>query len=200
MKKIIIPFLFLFLFIVSCNPWKYVGEADPDVDFTSFKTFGLLSWDPHNDKEVSPETKKYILQSIKHELETRGYVYKANGADLQVSIFILVNEQTSYSAYSDHYAGYTGYGAIGIGVGVGSGGAGVGVAGVGMTNMYPYSAVKHDYNVGAVVIDLLDHKKKKIVWQGLATGRLAHEQASEGSVGSDVARLFKTLPIKKKKR
>ena len=73
---------------------------------------------------------------------------------------------------------------------------GVGAVGYGMP-MYPYSVVKHDYNMGTVVVDLLDHSKKQIVWQGVATGRIARETASESNVKRDIGRLFKKLPVKK---
>lgn len=199
MKKFIIPVLLVFIFS-SCNPWKFLGEYDHDVDFKTFKTFGLLNWDPVNDKQVSPQTKKYLLMAIKDELESRGYIYQKDNADLMVSVFILIQEETSYSAYSDHYAGYSGYGSVGVGVGIGSGGASVGVVGYGMPGMYPYTAVSHDYNVGTVVIDLLDHSKKKLVWQGVAAGRLANEEAKEDNIKRDIGRLFQTLPVKKVKK
>ena len=38
--------------------------------------------------------------SIKNELEARGYVYKKTDADLQVSVFAIVQEETNYAAYS----------------------------------------------------------------------------------------------------
>lgn len=195
MKKLILPLLIIFM-LSSCNPWKFVSEYDHDVDFTTFKTFGLLNWDKHNDSQVSPETRDYILMSIKDELEKRGYVYQKDNADLQVSVFIIIQEETSYSAYSDHYAGYSGYGGVAVGIGVGTGGVGVGAVGYGMPSMYPYTAVKHDYNVGTIVIDLLDHAKKKRIWQGVASGRLANEVAKEGNVKKDISRLFQTLPVK----
>ncbi len=199
MKKYLLP-LIIILFITSCNPWKFVSEYGHEVDFKKFKTFGLLNWDPHNDKEVSPQTKKFILLSIKDELEKRGYVYQEKDADLQVSVFIIINEETSYSAYSDHYAGYTGYGGVAVGIGVGSGGVGVGAVGYGLPTTYPYTTIKHDYNVGTFVFDLLDHSKKRIVWQGVAKGRIGNESASEKNIRRDVGRVFQTLPVKKVKK
>ncbi len=65
--------------------------------------------------------------------------------------------------------------------------------------MYPYTAVKHDYNVGTVVVDLLDPAKKRIIWQGVASGRVAHDEAKESNISRDVARLLQTLPVKKVK-
>lgn len=194
MKKFIIPILLIFL--ASCNPWKYVGEYDHEADFSSFKTFGLLNWEKHNDDLVDEETKQYILLAIKDELEKRGYTYQKKDADLQVSVFIIINEETRYSAYADQYAGYSGYSSVAVGVGVGSGGASVGAYGYGI-NPYPYTMVKHDYDVGSFVVDLLDHSKKKIVWQGLAQGRLANEKPNELSVKERVGRLFGSFPVKK---
>ena len=197
MKKFIIPLIILFL--ASCNPWKYMGEYDHEADFTSFKTFGLLNWEKHNDELVDEDTKQYILLAIKDELEKRGYTYQKKDADLQVSVFIIINEETSYSAYANQYAGYSGYGRVAVGVGVGSGGASVGAYGYGV-NPYPYTVVKHDYDVGSFIVDLLDHSKKKIVWQGLAQGRLANEKPNELSVKDRVGRLFGSFPVKKVKK
>lgn len=199
MKKLLIPFVII-LFLSSCSTWKMVGEYDHDADFTTYKTFGLLSWDPHNDKEVSPRTKKIMLMAIKDEMEARGYVYQENNADLQISIFVIVQEETSYSAYAGHYAGYTGYGSVAVGVSVGSGGVGVGAVGYGMATTYPYTVVNHDYNVGTVIVDLWDSSKKKLIWQGVASGRITNEEAKEGKAKSKFGRLFLTLPVKKVKK
>lgn len=195
MKKFIFPLLFIFL--VSCNPWKYVGKNDPEADFSTYKTFGLLNWERHNDDQVDAKTKEYILLAIKSELEQRGYTYQKKDADLQVSVFIIINEETSYSAYANQYSGYPGYGGVAVGVGVGSGGAGVTAVGYGNMMTYPYSVVKHDYDVGTFVVDLLDHSKKKIVWQGLAQGRVAREEPTQLSVSDRVGRLFSKMPVKK---
>lgn len=198
MKKFILPLLIVF-FLSSCNPWKYVGEYDHNVDFSHYKTFGLLNWDTTNDKVVKPQTKEYILMAIKDQLEQRGYVYQENGADLMVSVFVLIKEETSYSAYANHYAGYTGYSSVAVGIGVGSGGTSVGAYGYGMPT-YPYTSVSHDYDVGSVIVDLLDSSKKKQVWQGVATGRIAREEVTEKGVQRDMSRLFATLPVKKAKK
>jgi hypothetical protein len=65
---------------------------------------------------------------------------------------------------------------------------------------YPYSVVKHDYNVGTFVVDLLDHSKKKIIWQGLAQGRVAQEEPNQSRVSERVGRLFTKFPVKKTKK
>lgn len=198
MKPLILSLVAVLLF--SCNPWKYAAEYDHKVDFNSYKTFGLLNWDRHNDDIVSPQAKEYILMAIKEELEARGYVYQKTGAEMLVSIFAIVQEETNYSAYSNHYAGYSGYGSIGVGVSVGSQGTGVGVAGYGMGPAYPYTVYKNDYEVGTLIIDLLDDSKKQIIWQGVASGRLSNEEATENSVKNKMSRLFGTLPVKKVKK
>lgn len=198
MKKLIFPILILFL--TSCNSWKFVSKYDDNAEFNNYNTFGLLSWDPHNDEIIRPETKKYILMAIKSQLESRGYTYQKNNADLQISIFAVVREETSYSAYSDHYAGYSGYGGVAVGVGVGTGGAGVGVIGYGMPGQYPFTAVKHDYNTGTVVVDMLDPAKKRVVWQGVASGIVKDAPASESTVNNYINRLFAKFPVKKQKK
>lgn len=195
MKKLVFLLLLLTIFLASCNPWKYASEYDHEVDFTTYKTFGLLNWERQNDEQVSAEAKEFILLAIKKELELRGYTYQKNNADLQVSVYIIINEETSYSAYANQYAGYSGYGGVAVGVGVGSGGTSVGAYGYGVQT-YPFTTVKHDYNVGTFVIDLLDASKKKIVWQGLAQGRVENERPTQESVQQRVNSVFKDYPIK----
>lgn len=51
--------------------------------------------------------------------------------------------------------------------------------------------------MGSFVVDLLDHAEKKIVWQGLAQGRLANEKLNELSVKDRNDRLFKSFPVEK---
>ena len=193
-------YVLVLILLVSCNPCKFVSEYDREVDFDTYKTFGLLNWDPHNDKIISSQNKEYLLLAIKNEMEARGYVYQENDADLQVSIFAIVQEETNYAAYSNHYAGYSGYGYVGVGASVGSGGAGVGVVGYGLGPMYPYTVYSNDYEVGTLVIDLLDHTKKQIVWQGVASGRLGHDEATKDGVDRKISLLFKKMPVKKVKK
>lgn len=195
MKKFILPLFTLVLIFVlgACNPWKYVGEYDHKADFSSYKTFGLLNWEKSNDNEVDQEVKQYILLAIKKELEERGYTYQKGEADLMVSVYIIVNQETSYSAYLNQYAGYGGYAAVAVGTG------GVGVVGYGV-DTYPFSTVSHDYEEGAFVVDLLDRKEKKIVWQGLAKGRVGTEKPTQMKVEDRVNRLFYTMPVKKEKQ
>ena len=193
-------YVLVLILLVSCNPWKFVSEYDREVDFDTYKTFGLINWDPHNDKIISSQNKEYLLMAIKNEMEARGYVYQENDADLQVSIFAIVQEETNYAAYSNHYAGYSGYGYVGVGASVGSGGAGVGVVGYGLGPMYPYTVYSNDYEVGTLVIDLLDHTKKQIVWQGVASGRLGHDEATKDGVDRKISLLFKKMPVKKVKK
>ena len=197
MTKLMFPLLLILL--VSCNPWKYLGEYDREADFQSFKTFGLLHWEKFNDEQIPEDAKEYILLAIKDELEQRGYVYQEKDADLQVSVFIIINEETSYSAYANQYATYTGYSGAYVGVGVGSAGTSVSAYGYNIQT-YPYTTVNHDYNVGTFVIDLLDHSKKKIVWQGVASGRIAHTEANEASIKMRVGKLFGKFPVEKVKK
>ena len=56
------------------------------------------------------------------------------------------------------------------------------------------------HNCNEVIVDLLDHTRKQIVWQGLAQGRIAQGGVSEANIKRDVSRLFQSFPIKKKKK
>ena len=84
------------MLLSSCGTLKVTNHWDRDVDFKSFKTFSFYPWDKHNDEIVSEWDKKTILESIKEEMTRRGYEYKEEGGDLVVSVFVIIENKTSY--------------------------------------------------------------------------------------------------------
>ena len=151
MKNIfkLLPALLLFLAVTSCVSIRVASDYDKNANFSDYKTFAFYK--PGIDKaEINDLDKRRILRAIEAELLAKGYT-KSEDSDILVSIFTKSREKIN--VYND------GFGPYGYGWG-----------------WYPwywnnYSTVSRSTE-GVLYIDLIDAKKKELVWQGQGTGYL----------------------------
>ena len=160
MKKII-PVL-LVLFLVSCSSLTVYTDYDKTIDFKKFKTFSFYPWDYKHGYQINDYDKNTILNAIKSEMESKGYEHIKEGGDMIVSIFITLDNKTSYEAYTNHYGGWAGYGGgwgyYGFGYGYGYG------PGYSTTTV-----TERHYTTGTLIIDVFSASDKKLVWQGIGS-------------------------------
>ena len=184
------------VFFSSCTSVKIINNRDKEADFSEFKTYSLYPWDKHNDKVVNDYDKLTIINSVKNELNKRGLKYVEKDGDIVVSIFVIIEEKTSYQAYSNHYGGWAGYGG-----GWGYYG-GVGFYGYGMSPGYNSSTVyRTDYNQGTIIFDVLRLKDKKLVWQGIASGEMTENLSQrDRRLPKTIAQIFRRFPITPKSK
>ncbi|EGV44663.1 DUF4136 domain-containing protein [Bizionia argentinensis JUB59] len=152
MKKTILTSvlaIILMVTITSCSSVQVVADYDKQVNFETFKTFAFYK--PGIDKaEISDLDKRRILRAIERELMTKGLT-KSENPDLLVSI--IASSRDKIDVYNNYYGGY---------------GARWG------WNPYYYG----NYNTvststeGSLYIDLIDAKKKELIWQGQGVGYL----------------------------
>jgi len=162
-KKFIPIALMLFVFS-SCSDLQVLTSYDDDADFTSFKTFGVINYDTNSVVSGRPTgfADGYFKMSIEKQMKERGYKI-SDVHDLEVyyylklntSVETVVNSSPHYGGYygSPNYYGYYGgygYGSIGIGYG-------------GST-----SVSQVDHTEGTLIIDIVDVKGNKVIWQGTA--------------------------------
>lgn len=190
MRKLLIPLFIIFL--SGCTGVKVTNNWDKKVDFKSFKTYSLYPWDKQNDKVVNNYDKQTILNSIKNEMESRGYKYVEKKGDLIVSTYVLVENKTSYQAYTNHYAGWAGYGG-GWGYYAGPGYYGYGWApGYGSATKI-YST---DYKQGTLIIDIFELSDKKLVWQGIGSGQVTENLAKrDRRLPMVIGHIFRRFPV-----
>ncbi len=194
MKKILIPVLFLFLY--SCEGVKVTNNWDKKLDFNQFKTYSLFPWDTHNDQIVNDYDKQTILSSIKIEMEKRGYKFVKKDGDLIVSTFVIVENKTSYQAYTYHYGGWAGYGG-GWGYYGGMGYYGYGW-GPGYSSTQIYST---DYQQGTLLIDVFQLSNKKLVWQGIGTGETTEDlDKRDRRLPTIISSIFRRFPVTPKSK
>ncbi|WP_297695435.1 DUF4136 domain-containing protein [uncultured Eudoraea sp.] len=156
MKRILknLPVLLLVVALTSCSSVRVASDYERNTNFDEFKTFAFFK--TGIDKaEINDIDKRRILRAIEAELLDKGYT-KSESPDLLVSIFTKSNQRV------DVYNNYWGAGAWGWGWG------GFG-PGWGWGWNQPMVSSRTE---GILYIDLINAKKKELIWQGQGTGYL----------------------------
>jgi hypothetical protein len=176
--------LFILTLLTSCTGVKITNNWDKDVDFSTFKTYSLYPWDRHNDQVLNDYDKQTILTSIKNEMNKRGYRHVEKNGDLIISTFVIIEEQTSYQAYTNHYGGWAGYGGGWYGNPAFYG------YGWGTTTIY-----RTDYNQGTLIIDIFRLSDKILIWQGIGSGEVTDNyEKRDRRLPKNIAHIFRRFP------
>ena len=178
MKKLKYLPLLLILLVVSCSSVNVYNDYDKKVDFTQFKTFAFYK--PGVDKvEISDLDKKRILKSIEAEMLAKGFT-KSENPDLLINFFTKSREQVDVNAFNNSWGYGYGYG----------------------WNPYIWGGNRTTVRTttqGTLFIDLIDAKKKEMVWQGEGQGEIFKNQNNkEERIGEFVKEILKQYPPQKK--
>lgn len=151
--------LLLIVMATSCSSIRVAADYDKGANFSEYKTFAFFK--TGIDKaEISDLDKRRILRAIEAELLAKGYT-KSQEPDLLVSLF--TKSQQRVDVYNNSWGmgawGWGGYGGFGPGWGWG-------------WNSQPSVSTSTQ---GVLFIDLIDAKKKELVWQGMGTGYLTQK-------------------------
>lgn len=176
-KKILygISVLMLFFILTSCNSVKVATDFDKNANFNQYKTFAFFK--TGIDKaEISDLDKRRILRAIESELMAKGFT-KSENPDLLVSIF--TKSRDKVNVYNNNY----GYGPYGYGWG---------------WSPYYWNAGYNNVSTsteGTLYVDLIDAKKKELVWQGMGIGYLADRMdKKEERIKEFVAKIMEKYP------
>ncbi|MDI1316572.1 DUF4136 domain-containing protein [Flavobacterium sp.] len=173
----ILPLLLLFLVVSSCSSVKVNADYDKKVDFTSYKTYAFYK--SGIDKvEISDLDKKRILRSIEEIMLAKGFM-SSETPDLLINIFTKEREQVDVNQFN-----------VGWGYGWGWG-----------WNpwMMNGSSAVSSYPVGTLFIDIIDAKKKELIWQGEGEGVLTKDtNKKDEKIKEFVTKILEQYPPKKK--
>jgi len=177
MKAIKLLSVFLLLVFASCSSIRVYSDYDKDVDFSQYKTYAFHKRGIDR-VEISELDKKRILRAIDNELTKKG-MSKSENPDLLVNIFTKERERIDVDQYN---AGW-GYGW--------------------RYGWNPYLWGGHTYitstTEGTLYIDLIDAKKKELVWEGQGVGYLTEEfDKKESQINEYVAKILAQFPPKSK--
>jgi len=190
MRKLLTTFTIIFL-LASCSSLKVNYDMDQSVEFNQFKTFSFYPWDYKHGFQINEYDKETILIAIQDGMENKGYTYKKEGGDLVISLFVTLEGKTDYTAYTNHYGGWAGYGGgwgysgFGYGYGYGPG--------------YSSTTVSQSYyNQGTVIIDAFSAVSKKLVWQGIGSDNTeANLEKRDRTLPKKIAQVMMKFPVSK---
>jgi hypothetical protein len=188
MKNTLGLWLITIMFIYGCSSVTVNSDYDKSADFTKYKTIEFLGWAEESNKILNRFNQERIENAFAQEFLKRGFTVVESGADIAVSLFLVVDQKTSVTAYTNHMnTGGWGYGA-GWGWYGGYGGVGMG------TSTTSYS--ENDYLEGTLVLDVYDTKTKKLVWQSVGQKTIdENPKNAEKNTAYVAQKMMKPFPI-----
>jgi len=181
--------LILSTFLLGCSSTKISSDYDKEADFSKYQDFHYLGWAKDSDKILNDLDKRRIEEAFGNEFAKRGIKFvDQSEADAAVSLFVVVDQKTGTTAYTDYHGGmgygYGGYGARYPGWGWGGGMS---------TTRYQ----EYDYLVGTLVVDVFDTETKKLVWQGVSSGTVNESTKNREARIQKIARaIMDKYPVK----
>ena len=189
MKKLfrVITALVAIAVITACASKPTIqSDYDPSVDFSQFKTYGYYSPMGIENPNYSSLLGQMFRDAIDAQMLPRGYVLSDN-PDLLINVSARLEDKTKVSTYSDPmmHGGYYGYR---DGFYDPWGGYGYGT-----------STHVSQYTEGTVNVDMVDIDQKRMVWEGIAIGRI-NEKEKSGELRQDImdgiAEMFANYPFR----
>ncbi len=155
-------------------------HSAPDVAFSSFGTFGFPDQTGTDRGGYSTLITNYFKNAVRKQMELRGYRYVDANPDLLVNFYANARERTEIRTMPSMGYGYYGYR-------------------YGLYNAWPLYDNEIDsvtYPVGTANIDIVDAKRKQMIWEGVAQGRITTEDMKQPQAAIDrvVAQLFQRFP------
>lgn len=171
--------------VVSCSPIKVVIDQNKEADFSSYQTFSFQSWQDVSDEMFSQNDKKIMREAFISEFERRGLKLVNAAGDMQVSLYLVVNNETAFSGYNDYVGGRTGsYSHYGGGWGYGYNGN---------------TLKQRDELVGTLIMNVYNGSSRNQVWQAIATGAVNENyETREKTIPERVSMIMRKFPIRPK--
>ena len=91
------------LVLASCSSIKVTSDYDKSADFTKFKTYSYFGWTEESDQILNRFDKERIENAFGDEFNKRNLKFVEKDGDLIVSLFIVVEQKTSKTAYTNHF-------------------------------------------------------------------------------------------------
>ncbi|MFL0354299.1 DUF4136 domain-containing protein [Xanthomarina sp. GH4-25] len=189
MKTLFKTFSILFATVIfTSNVYSQVNsDYDKSTDFTKYKTISFGGWQKDSDQQLNDFDKKRITDALTNEFKSRGINLVETNGDATITLYLVINKKSNYTAYTDFNGGMGYAGRWGYGRGF-YGGGGLGAS---------TSVSENEYRVGTLVIDMYDTAEKKLIWQGdMTTDVQEKSQKRDKTIPKNVSKLMKKFPIK----
>lgn len=180
--------LLTFTLLTACASGPNIqSDYDRSVDFSQFKTYGYFTPLGIENPNYSSLLGQMFRDAIDAQMQPRGYILSDN-PDLLINVSARLEDKTKVSTYTDPMVGYRGYYGYRGGMYAPWGG-------------YGYGTTTHvsQYTEGTVNIDMVDIAQKRMVWEGIAIGRVNEKKQNENlrqDIMDGVAEMFENYPFR----
>ena len=177
--------VFLAAVTSGCATDNIRSDYDPSADFGQYETFDFFPDAGPDDTNYQSFFSRYMVAAISREMEARGYT-RSEDPDILINFNAVLREKTDVRttpAPMPMYGGYYGY----------RGGFYDPWMGYG----YAQETNVSQYTEGTFNIDLVDARKKKLVWEAVGVGRITEKllENLEERVNIGVAKAFAKYPF-----
>jgi hypothetical protein len=157
------------------------SDSDPQADFGNYRSYAFYTPLAVEPKGYSTPASNAMKSAVRREMEARGYVYDESAPDLLVNLNAYVSERQDVVSMPEvNYAYYYSYRA----------------------NAYfamPFWGERtsvHRYREGTLNVDLVDARAKRLVWEGVAVGRVARLKPAdrEQRINATIGEIFARYP------
>jgi len=164
---------------------KTRSQTDPNVNLSSYRTYGFVSEPGTNRSGYSTPITGYFKSAVTREMNARGYTYSENSPDLLINFNTNAREQVDIRSTPSMSYGYGYYGYRG----------GMYASGP-MYGGTDVSTVR--YKQGTANIDVVDAAKKQLVWEGVAEGKITDEMMKnpQATIDGVITDMFAEYPVK----
>ena len=190
MKRILKIFTVLIstMLITACgSTTKIHSDYDHSIDFSQYKTFAYYSPMGIENPNYSSLLGQMFRDAIDAQMLPRGYV-KSNNPDILINVSARLEDKTQVRTTTDpmmYGGGYYGY----------RGGMYDPWGGYG----YGTSTHVSQYTEGTVNVDMVDVKQKRMIWEGIAIGRVNEKEKKDElrqDIMTGVAEMFEGYPFR----
>ncbi|WP_296279316.1 DUF4136 domain-containing protein [Pseudoxanthomonas sp.] len=151
---------------------RITSEVDPSANFGQYRTFAFYSPLAIESQGYATLTSGRTKDAARAQMEARGYVYDETSPDLWVNLNAYMQEKTGVVSTPevdyDYYYSYRARRYVAV----------------------PYWRDRTDvykYTEGTLNVDLVDAKQNRLVWTGVAVGRVGRTKPEERGAKIDAA-------------
>lgn len=162
------------------------SDYDHTINFSQYSTFGFFNPMGIENPNYSSIYGSIFRDAISREMESRGYTMSDN-PDLLINVSGRLQDKTKVTTTSDPYmsGGYYGYRRGRYGAWGG----------------YGYGTTTHvsNYTEGTINVDMVDRVQKRMVWEGVAVGRVNEKNTNEqtrANIHSGIKEMFAGYPFR----
>ncbi|WAC62917.1 DUF4136 domain-containing protein [Pseudoxanthomonas sp. SL93] len=162
---------------------RVTSDVDPTANFGGYRTFAFYSPLAIEGQGYATLTSGRVKAAARAQMESRGYVYREASPDLWVNLNAYMQEKTDVVTIPevdyDYYYSYRARRYVSV----------------------PYWRDRTDvyrYTEGTLNVDLVDAKENRLVWEGVAVGRVGRSKPEERGARIDaaVAEIFARYPYR----